>query len=157
MLFDIWIGNTDRHTGNLSIDKTKAKHRLNVYDHGHALFGFEGMARTTRMMDKFAIDEMAETGANRQCLLDELPDDRHFDRWIHRIEKTPEWLIDRVCRDTMESGLLDHGEVKSAFIFISHRAKELRRIVELNKNEFKSMAWSWFSSNSSNIWDGPHI
>lgn len=158
VLFDIWIANSDRHNGNLSIDKTKTKHRFNVFDHSHALFGSEGTQRTSRLMNKFGIDELAETnGANRHCLLDVLPSDSYFESWIHRIERTPSWLIDRVCQDTVDVGLLASGDAKSARIFISHRANELRRMVEQNKHEFKSMTWSWFSPNASNIWDGPHI
>jgi hypothetical protein len=157
VLFDIWIANSDRHIGNLSVDKAMSKHRLNVFDHSHALFSSEGMPRLTRLMGKFGIDQMAETGANRHCLLDFLKSDTDFEEWVRRIENTPTWLIEKLCWDTVGIGLLSEQEANRAWMFLRQRSSELRRIIEENKHEFNSMSWSWFSSNTPAIWDGPHI
>ncbi len=157
VLFDIWIGNSDRHIGNLSIDKEASKHRLNVFDHSHALFSSEGIPRIDRLLNKFGIDQKAETGANRHCLLDFLKSDTDFETWVRRIENTPTWLIEKVCEDTVDVGLLTNQEANKACMFLRHRSSELRRIIEENKHEFNSMSWSWFSSNAPVIWDGPHI
>lgn len=143
ILFDLWIANTDRHTGNLNMDISPSKSpRLNVFDHGHALFSFDGESRLNNLLNEFAITEKTESGANRHCLLDELNTSDWFDDWYERIEALPKFVISDTCESLIEDGILSDKEAGLATSFLVKRQQNLRDLVRKNQGEFQSII-SW--------------
>ena len=67
LLFDILIANSDRHGRNLSVDFSAKPPRMNIFDHGHALFGKDagnGVARLEKLSDRLGV-----SAGSRTCLL----------------------------------------------------------------------------------------
>jgi len=140
IMFDVWIANTDRHAGNLNMDKSPGKPtRLNVFDHSHALFRFDGEVRTAKLINEFAITEKTETGANRQCLLDALKTTDYFDYWHEKFDKIPDFLIEETCATTIEAGILSSAESITAIEFLLQRKSKLRDLIKNNQKEFNSI------------------
>jgi hypothetical protein len=60
LLFDILVGNCDRHRGNLAVDFSTRPPRMSIFDHSHALFGYEGGEGENRL--KVLRDRLAISG-----------------------------------------------------------------------------------------------
>jgi hypothetical protein len=146
ILFDVWIANTDRHNGNLNMDTSTGKPiRLNVFDHSHALFRFEGEIRTNQLINDFGITENTEIGANRHCLLDDLNTPDFFAQWHKKFDQLPNFLIEETCATTVETGILSSAESATAIKFLKQRKLKLRDLIRQNRMEFKSIdRWSLF-------------
>ena len=144
VLFDIVIANSDRHEGNLAMDKQPGKAaRLNVFDHGHSICGLEGLPRFARLRSEFGIDEGADEGANRHCLLDELTHDDHFSMWYERIQNTPYHLLTDTANDLEKAEVLSADEAGAMVNFLWGRIQQVRKIVESNKQQFSGIrVWS---------------
>ena len=64
LLFDILIANSDRHGRNLSVDFSSKPPTMNVFDHGHAMFGKdagEGVSRLERLKERLSISAGSRT------------------------------------------------------------------------------------------------
>jgi hypothetical protein len=132
LLFDILIANSDRHGRNFSVDDSAKPPKMNVFDHGHALFGKdvgEGVPRLARLRDRLAISAGSRTAGNRHCLLDQVNTDAHFGRWLERIRQIPDYVIEDLCSED----------------FLKHRRGKLSQIVEENKGQFTGIrSWRLF-------------
>ncbi len=143
IVFDTWVANTDRHGGNLSMQNRIGKPpELNVFDHSHALFSFEGPQRLERLRGKFAITEDAESGANRHCLLDELNTADFFLKWAQKIRDTPDFVVEDTCDMAVEAGILTSTEGASVKGFLVERKAQVFRLITQNQHEFKAIQ-SW--------------
>jgi hypothetical protein len=158
VVFDMWIANSDRHEKNLSMDASAQPPRADAFDHSHALFSSEGIPRLRRLMNWFGIDGDAHGSGNRHCLVDHI-DDGDFDPWIAKISGTPMFLIENVCSDMHELGLLTEAEMVAAVEFLRFRQLNIRRLIHENYFEFKRNAQPsmWLSLPEPMIWDGPNI
>lgn len=140
VVFDLLIGNPDRHTGNIAMDATTKPPRLNLFDHGMALLGaIEGEAakRLPAQQDSFII--------GRHCLLRHLPNDRHIGEWVSRVRQIPDYFIDSVCDDTIGLGV-NKEEARAAAAFLKHRRDTIQSLVKGNQAAFTSIkGWSLFS------------
>ena len=68
--------------------------------------------------------------------------DAHFDNWMKRIESTPDFYIDEVCRDALPYGL-SATECDAASGFLKTRRDNIRKLINDNRAEFKAIAqWS---------------
>ncbi len=145
LLFDVLVANSDRHRGNLSVDFSAQPPRINVYDHGHGLFGFEpgkGVQRLTTLHDQLALSDGQLTPGNRHCLLDVIKTDDEFAKWEQRIKALPDFFIEDVCRATVGLGI-DESEAREAIDFLRYRRDNLHAIMMRNKGEFRSIQqWS---------------
>jgi hypothetical protein len=148
VLFDVLILNTDRHRGNLSLNTT-GHTRLTVFDHSHALLGNTaggGVRRLAEAADRLVVDGVL-FGGNPQCLLVALSDDRHFDRWLSRIEAIPEFVIDDLAGVAKELGCSD-DEGDSLAKFLKARKSNIRKIIRNNQTAFRGIA-QWSLINAS--------
>ncbi len=147
VLFDVLILNTDRHRGNLSLDTTGVA-RLTVFDHSHALLGNTAggaVQRLTQAADILVVNG-TPFGGNHQCLMAALTDDRHFDKWLSRIEAIPEFVIDDLVGVAKGLGCTD-VEGGSLSAFLKARRSNIRRIVQNNQAAFSGIAqWSLFNA-----------
>jgi hypothetical protein len=120
LLFDILIANSDRHGRNLSVDFSARPPKMNIFDHGHALFGKDagkGVARLEKLRDRLAISAGSHTAGNRHCLLDQIDTDAHFGDWFDRIRTIPHFVIDDLCADLPGLGCTK-GEANAAADFL---------------------------------------
>jgi hypothetical protein len=137
IVFDIWIANSDRHTRNLSYQATRAPHRLNVFDHSHALL---------RDLDSLSWNRgrLGSDGARgaRHCLLDHVETGMHFPGWIERVQSIPQFAIKAIVEDAKELGLSE--ELTDDLIrFLLERRDDLHRLIAENRAEFPRVRdWS---------------
>jgi hypothetical protein len=149
LLFDIWVANCDRHPANFSVDFLATPPQMNIFDHSHALFGYaagQGEARLNALRDRLGVswntNNPVDSGRHRHCLLDGVDADTHFAHWLDRIQATPDFFIEEVCRDAQPYGLTSL-EVNTAVGFLKHRRDNLRSIISGHRAEFSAIqAWS---------------
>lgn len=136
ILFDILIGNDDRHRNNLSLDLSNPSAKvLSVFDHSHAFFGptnGKGIDRLARNKNLLSI--------GGHCLLKAIRKDDHFAEWIERIKALPNYLIDQVCNVTVPYGMITSAEAAAAKDFLKHRRTEIENIIKANKSEFAGIS-----------------
>lgn len=149
VLFDIWIGNPDRHAKNLNVDFSTTPPRLFVFDHGHALLGYaggQGVLRLTTLEDRLASTGGSKTGQHRHCLLDHLATADYFEKWIDRIKAVPTFLIQDLCQQAMELGIAPE-EARAAERFLLVRQGEFKELIMRNKQEFSGIKdWGMFNA-----------
>jgi len=147
LLFDILIANSDRHGRNFSVDYSSKPPKMNVFDHGHAMFGKDagqGVARLARLRDRLAISAGSRTAGNRHCLLDQIDTDAYFGHWIERIRQIPDYVIEDLCSELPGLGCTKI-EADAAEDFLKRRRVKLSQIVEDNKAQFTGIrSWRLF-------------
>jgi hypothetical protein len=147
LLFDILIGNCDRHGRNISVDFSTKPPNMNIFDHGHALFGkdrCQGVERLERLRERLAISGGSRTQGNRHCFLDQIETDEHFGYWLDRIRRIPDFLMDDIIEELPTLGCTDK-ESAAAREFLRYRRISLEHIIEENKQEFsRIMTWRLF-------------
>lgn len=120
---------------------------MNIFDHSHALFGFEqgkGVARLTAIRDRLALAEGQPTPGNRHCLLDVIQTDDYFDERRRRIQSIPDFFLEAICRDAIGLGI-DPPEAEVAIEFLCYRRDHLLDIIEKDQAEFRAIReWSLF-------------
>lgn len=147
LLFDILIANSDRHGRNLSVDFSSRPPAMNVFDHGHSLFGSiqgQAVARLEKLRDRLAISAGSRTAGNRHCLLDQINTDAHFGHWLERIRLIPDYVIEDLCGELPGLGS-SKAEAVAACEFLKVRRLRMQQIVEGNKAEFTGIrSWRLF-------------
>ena len=139
IVFDLLVGNPDRHVENISMDALGKPPSLNLFDHGVALFGsVEGEAERVLLdrRDKFVI--------GRHCLIRHLPGSGHFMKWTERVALLPDYFIDDICNETVSLGV-QKAEARAAADFLKHRRGTIRHLIRSNQASFPGiMDWSLF-------------
>ena len=151
LIFDILIGNCDRHRQNFSVDFLSSPPQMNVFDHDRALLGYEptkGMDRLSATRDRLGVSwgsvEPFGSGAMKHCLLEAVDTDTHFGEWIDRAASLPKFFVEEVCLDAVHVGLSEL-EAKAAADFLIYRKSELRSIIQNNREKFTAIdTWSLF-------------
>lgn len=141
ILFDIIIANSDRHANNFSVDFEAKPPAMAVFDHSHALFGYQpaqGVTRLQNMRDRLAISGGALTMGNRHCLLDKLETSEYFDKWVRRVEALPDFYVEEVCQEAGTLGL-DASEVAAVIDFIKYRRDNIKTIIANHKDQFRGI------------------
>lgn len=142
LLFDILVANCDRHRGNFAVDWGVSPPQMSVFDHSHALFGYQTGQGVTRLADlktRLGASGGSRTGANRHCLLDVVSTDDYFGEWIERIKALPDFLIDGLCQDAIELGA-SNSEADAAADFLKYRRDSLSTIIRDHRAEFSSIS-----------------
>jgi hypothetical protein len=147
LLFDVLIANADRDGRNFSVDFSLKPPTMNIFDHGHAMFGKEagkGVARLQKLQTRLGISAGSQTMGNRHCLLDQIATDNDFGYWLDRIRCIPDFFIEDVCQELGGLGCSD-GEVAAAIDFLRYRRTNLQQIIESNQDEFTGIrSWALF-------------
>ena len=148
LLFDIWIANPDRHANNMSYRSHVHPYDVAIFDHGHSLLGHErshGIGRLESLKDRLGISGGTMTGQNRHVLLDVLPHDTFFARWVERIEQIPDFQIDDLCFTHYEINI-EKNERVAISDFLKYRRDKMWHVIGNNGSEFKKVQWSLASS-----------
>jgi hypothetical protein len=126
ILFDLWIGNKDRHEGNISFDEDAKA--IQIFDHGRALMrGSAGRKRLESLNDKELLDS--------NCLSAEIRELDGFDEWHDRIKAIPKFFIGEVVARAVEYGLPE-TEVDFCTNYLIRRRSQLMRIVKRHEKVF---------------------
>jgi len=148
LLFDILIANSDRHSGNLRVDRASAPTELRIFDHDRALFGSfarNGEQRLNQLRQRLGVSGGTMTGGNRHCLLDHITTESHLDHWIGRIGEIPESFIRDVCNEVVGLGITQ-PLADRAVEFLNYRRLHLAEIIHDNRDEFRSIRdWRLFT------------
>ncbi len=142
LLFDILIGNCDRHEGNIAAEPPVSPKTIQVFDHDRALFGFypkEGVKRLIELLDRLAVGAGSATQGNRHILLDALNTSDFIWDWVQRISQIPTWYIKEACSYVVGAGATKR-EANMAAEFLIHRRNRFPDIIADNKNEFKGIS-----------------
>jgi hypothetical protein len=136
VLFDAWVVNSDRHVGNLSFKADRPPHRVNVFDHSHALTFYPDCF-------KFNAGKLGITGepgrGNRHCLLDGLTTARYVPKWLGRIRDVPKELITEIVEDAADLGL-DPALVAPTVQFLVERRNSLGDLIDQNRDQFRGIS-----------------
>jgi hypothetical protein len=123
-IFDIFVGNPDRHTFNLKVDNLKAPTRVHLFDFDRALFYYLAKGGEQRLKDK-KDDSCIEA---THCLAKVIEDAAGFNEWISRIQDLQPWFIESICEEARQYGITQ-TESNAAQTFLLHRKFELGALV----------------------------
>jgi len=141
VMFDIWIGNRDRHEGNISYNRdTKTLH---LYDHGQSLLWPDGIESVDKVNGSLGIAE--------HCLADKL---KLFDSrvmWYNRINALPDYFIRDTVRDAVSMGLPRDNETDVANHLIERRS-QLLGLIACNRSAFHAADATLFDN-----WGGEYL
>ena len=140
LLFDVLIGNADRHDENLRTDDRSAPKRIVVYDHDVALLGAlpPGTDRLTELASMLGI--AGETATSTiHCLLNLLTTAEHFEEWLRRIADVPAWFIKDTCDMVVQKRLVSRSDADAAEAFLVNRRKNLGSILDGHREQFSAI------------------
>ena len=145
LLFDVLIGNADRHDENLRTDDRRAPRRIVVYDHDVALLGAlsPGTERLAELGSMLGIAGETPT-STVHCLLYALTTAEHFEEWLARIADIPAWFVNDTCETVLEKHLVSRDDADAARSFLDDRKKNLGRILDHHRDKFSAIT-NWES------------
>ena len=111
--FDVWIGNGDRHNGNIAYSRGLLP--VVVFDHSHALLGYAAGQGVKTLADN--VDQPLLAG----CLLPHIESGAAIRRWTDRIGALHDDLIAEVCNCLVRPGGLTKDEADAAASFLCKR------------------------------------
>ena len=139
IVFDILIGNPDRHKGNLGEFLHRDGIDLFVFDHSHALLGIkagEGSRRLDALSDRLGIASGGQTLGNAHCLGKVVSNLSFFNEWLSRVESIPDWYFKRLIDVPLEHNLITKTEAEHLFTFFIERKSKIRGLILDNLNQF---------------------
>lgn len=139
LLFDILIGNSDRHDGNLKVDDPEVPNRLFVYDHDHSLFGAmpgDELKRLESLEGRLGVTGGSVSHGNRNILLDVVNTKAHFEQWLKDIEAMPDTFLRRMCREVIGFGITA-AQADAVCDFLIARKNSISELIFDNRHEFR--------------------
>jgi hypothetical protein len=134
LLFDIWVGNDDRHLRNISYQAERPPHKISIFDHDRAPFFYTDFARRNR----YGLGIIRPDGM-RHCLLDRVDTIDYFDKWINRIKGVRSEYIEEILTDAVQLGLPDTVRVVG-YDYLLHRRNNIDHFVRDCQSEFTGIA-----------------
>jgi hypothetical protein len=144
VVFDLFIANTDRHTGNLAF--LPSEKRLDVFDHSHALMGIKrgrvqqrlGDLRTMTGLSGQPVDDV---GANRHCLIDHITGAQALLGWAEDLQAlVSDRFLERICA---EASALKIGASPEDMMrveeFLRERRESIKHLLLSHREEFTAI------------------
>jgi hypothetical protein len=139
LVFDIFIANLDRHTGNFSADYNGNPPSYNLFDHSHCLLG-SGAPGTGLTCLAAAANSIVI--APNHALISGIQNETLLVQAIERVESIPDYFIPSVVREAAQYGLTADEE-NGLTQFLQHRRHQLRHLISSNKAAFPGVVnWS---------------
>jgi hypothetical protein len=141
IVFDVLIGNADRHDHNLAVDRMDEPRDMKVFDHDCALFGANfgnepiGIERLSALRGRLGISAGPITGGNRHCLLRSIKSAEHFRTWTDQLWELGGNYLRRICSEAQQYGI-SQQEATAAADFLEDRSKDVAGILNRHKEEF---------------------
>jgi hypothetical protein len=144
VIFDMWIANSDRHTGNISHDPAFSPPRPAFFDHGHALLGTgdpNGLDRLRAAEGELGCVGRPPLEGNRHALLDLVSSAADLYAWAARVGELPDFVVADACANARELGLLpDDGTRDSLRDWLLLRKTALGQLLSDHRDEFSAIA-----------------
>lgn len=129
VIFDIWVGNSDRHNGNLAFDS--AKSALMLFDHSHAFIGGANV-------NAWLVGNAGQLGIGGHCLAPLVSDVQLISSWIERINAIPEFYIRGLLEECVTVGLPD-AEVNGCLQHLLTRRQHLLALIKAHPANFPAV------------------
>ena len=130
VVFDDWIINMDRHSGNLGYVSTVG---LSIFDHGHALLGTTADGAEAHLA---AHSTRAHCGGALAPLVSVSKD---LYRWASRLNLLDDELVKEVCDTPWRLGSITKAEAKAASSILNERKRALWKHIDDNQRVFASI------------------
>jgi hypothetical protein len=132
--FDAWVGNTDRHRGNIAYSRGLLP--LTIFDHSHALLGpIKGGGVTM-------VKHRAEQPCTGYGCLDKfvkVATDLSF--WAERIRSFPDDIVADVCNAVQQVAAATPDEIDAALQFLLNRKKKLYELMKSKPEHLPGVVW----------------
>jgi hypothetical protein len=143
VVFDIFIGNEDRHDENVVVDRGSDPKRIHVFDHDHALLSgmnHHGIDKLEKLSNDIGITGKPPLNNNRHVFLDELRSEKDLNYWVQRVSAIPEFMLDDLCRFARNELELAPQVASALSDFLRYRKRDLHRLIHQSQSEFTSIA-----------------
>ena len=121
VVFDCWIGNTDRHEENFAYSVTNK--RTHIFDHDRALLSAMGLRRLELHRDEHGLDYHTVAHA--------LESGAKFASWVEAVSRVTQRTIELVVRELQEHGLLTEVERTALIDFLLHRRGRIAEMLQV--------------------------
>jgi hypothetical protein len=129
VMFDVWVGNIDRHNGNIAFDQIGNK--VNVFDHSHAFASGVDVAAWLNA-------NLGQIGIGGHCLCPHIQDVTPMVDWHARIAGVPEFFIRGAVKEMTTVGLPQPMETPCADHLV-HRRGQLINLLKANAAMFPNV------------------
>jgi hypothetical protein len=127
--FDCWVGNWDRHAGNLAY--VPGVSGVSLFDHGRTLLRMpngEGVAQIDAWRDKPHVYDSS-------ALLKHVDDYKLLSRWSVRIAQVPSEIIGDACGTAVSAGACTIAEGQAVERFLEHRKTRIMGYLSAEKGK----------------------
>lgn len=135
VLFDIWIGNKDRHNGNMAFDAQTRT--ITLFDHSHAFLAGQD---PTQWLN----DNQDSIGIGNHCLVPHISNIKPFIAWNQKVSQIPEFFILEAVRECVKVGFPAELENVCASHLLERR-KKLLDLIKRNSGLFRAANPSSFA------------
>ena len=144
LVFDILIGNPDRHEGNLKVDSPARPTSFEVFDHDQALLGDRGIKRLDVIKDRLGLTLKLRTSGDFHKFAEHIPSVIELKLALQKIESIPPEFIQAVCNEAVSFGLTK-TEAKAVTNFLVERKTNIGKMIHLNRSFFSAISdWELF-------------
>ncbi len=133
ILFDVLIGNPDRHRENISLDDSSQPARLSLFDHSHALLGDTAGEATARL-----VSIKSTLGISGHCLLGKIQTGDYLQYWVNKITEIPDFFIDDICKEVEGLGA-NSKELDEVKTFLKNRRDNFIQLLNHHQIEFSGI------------------
>lgn len=143
LVFDIFIGNEDRHEENLVVDRVNSPKEVHVFDHDQSLLTglfLSGTEKLHALTNNLGVTGAKPFSSYRHVFIDHVSNEDDLLMWADRIGGIRDYMIDDQC-DFCEK---EFGLDPSIGLQLRHYLKSrrsLRGLIKGFKNEFSSIVW----------------
>ena len=140
-VFDAFVANTDRWSGNILVDDLWNPSWMQIIDNDRAVFGCmpgDELKRLSQLSIRTGLLAPDWPGACRHCLIDHLTDAMRIHEWLLRIESIPDWFLSDICHEIVGNGI-SRNLAEAAYGFLRERKRSLRGLVYNIRQEFSQV------------------
>ncbi len=142
LVFDIFIGNEDRHDENVVVDRGNDPRQIHIFDHDHSLLSgmnFCGKEKIDKLYNDIGITGKPPLNNNRHVFLDQLQSQEDLDFWIRRVGIIPDFVLEDLCGFARDEIGLEPDIAEYLATFLKWRKGNIGFLISKQRDEFESM------------------
>lgn len=150
VVFDIFIANSDRHSGNIKVDNPLFPRKFHIIDHERALLGSfngHGVHQLNQASGRLGITGSSPSHNETHCLISSLCSHKDLMEWVSRIQDIPDWFIGAICEEVYRCPL-NRVECDNTKSFLMSRRDTLHELLHSHRDRFENVPrddWGLFS------------
>jgi hypothetical protein len=144
VVFDILVGNFDRHYRNIKVDRPLSPRWMRIIDHERCLFHVypkEGIRRLRDIEGRLGITDGSHSGNEWHCLIQHLESVEDIKDWVFRASQIPDWFIEAICWDVWKISI-NKKEYETVIAFLKRRRDKLGELILDHKTRFDSIPFA---------------